>query len=85
MPSGIQETIMSSLFDAEGNRLSSSVRFAFEVAVIRAANPAGYSWVYSPLLAASAHNPLDAIKAEVAALAVPKPAPALEAPASKKK
>lgn len=44
-----------------------SIDFAFDVFVIKAANPAGYSWSLRPLLETSASDPLAAVKLRIAA------------------
>lgn len=41
-----------------------SINFAFEINVIRAKNPQGYSWSFMPLIE-SAGNPLDALVAQL--------------------
>ncbi len=84
--------------DAAGVVTSEAVKsldFAFDIFVIKANNPAGYSWSLRPLLEASASDPLAAIRARIGsalpklALAAPAPAaaqiaaPVAEAPAKK--
>jgi hypothetical protein len=44
-----------------------SLDFAYDVFVIKAANPAGYSWSLRPLLEVAASDPLEAIRARIAA------------------
>lgn len=57
-----------------------SLDFAYDVFVIKANNPAGYSWSLRPLIEASASDPLAAIRARIGAplpkLAIAAPAPA---------
>lgn len=56
-----------------------SVSFAYEVWVVKAANPAGYSWALAPKMKATEADPLSAMRALVAR----EEKPALEAPAKK--
>lgn len=84
LPTGIQELISNALYDAQGERLTDAVQFAFEVSVVKATNAQGYSWAFEPKMQAAPNDPL----AELRALAAPKPAPAIEPPkpeAEKKK
>ncbi len=52
---------------------SGQCKFAYEVSSIRAKNPAGYSWDFTPLVDQEAGNPLDEwIEAVAAVLPAPK-------------
>jgi len=67
--------------DANGVVIREAVKsldFAFDIFVIKANNPAGYSWSIRPLLEAAASDPLAAIRARIAA---PLPKLSLAAPA----
>lgn len=48
-----------------------SARFGFQVAVIPAKNPAGYSWEFQPLIQADGINPLDELVSQVAKIMPP--------------
>lgn len=56
------------------NGEASSVEFAHKVSIERAENPAGYSWILSPLTPPAANDPLNAVLSRItpaAAIAAP--------------
>lgn len=84
------------LKDDKGNDIierkgARGVDIAYDVFVVKADNPAGYSWSLRPLLAPSQSDPLAAIMARIPAftktgeLPAPETKPALEAPKGKGK
>lgn len=53
--------------DKDGKRINGSLQFAFKVAVVRAENPQGYSWEFTPITeVGKAPDPLAQLKASVA-------------------
>ena len=69
--------------DSAGKTITEGVKteFAFVVHVLRANNPAGYEWGFTPLLAPSEADPLEALQAKLAASGALALAPAEAAPA----
>jgi len=57
-----------------GKPKAESVQFAYKVAIIKAANPAGYSWELTPLMDADEADPLAALRTSAMA-ALPKADP----------
>jgi hypothetical protein len=51
----------------KGERVNAQVTFGFEVALIRAKNPQGYSWQLTPLASPRADDPLSKLRAELTA------------------
>ena len=42
------------------------IEFAYEISVLRAANPAGYTWGYRPLIETAEGDPLEKLEAKIA-------------------
>lgn len=78
LPEGMHNMIASRL---EGENPAKSVQFAIEVATIKAQNPAGYTWSFTPKLETSEADPLKALRDAVEAS---KPAQVEHKPATKK-
>lgn len=70
IPDSFHNMISSAMKKAQGDDPNSEMLIAFEVASVRANNPAGYSWQFTPM-AERAENPMDNF---VAAIAAQKPA-----------
>lgn len=71
IPEAFHNMISENLRQAQVNDEGASLNFAFEVASIRANNPAGYSWELTPLIESTAENPIDKLMALIPALAAP--------------
>lgn len=79
LPSGFQsmiEEVIEATND-KGERLNANMSFAFEIAIIRAGNPQGYSWELTPLAEPGEADPLKELRAltnkpAVAQIAAPK-------------
>ena len=66
-------TLLRDEVDGEGAVVRdavSSVRLAYTVSIIKADNPAGYSWKLQPLIEAAANDPLSELRS-----LLPAPAP----------
>lgn len=61
LPSGFGLDIIAALKKED----TSAIRFAFDVGVVRAENPAGYEWTMTPLIAPTEDNPLAILLADV--------------------
>lgn len=95
LPDAFHGMIATPLKAMLANDPNANLRFAFEVVVVRANNPAGYSWEFKPKIEAAAANPLDELFDNLGGvktiagkrtLAVEhKPAPAKETAAASKK
>jgi hypothetical protein len=59
IPDAFHAMIATPLREMIKNDPNATLRFAFEVSVIRAKNAAGYSWDFLPKIDAAAANPLD--------------------------
>jgi hypothetical protein len=59
IPDAFHQMIATPLREMLKNDPNANLRFAFEVSVIRAKNPQGYSWDFRPKIEAAAANPLD--------------------------
>jgi hypothetical protein len=59
IPDAFHNLIAAPLREMLSKDPNSNLRFVFEINVIRANNPAGYSWEFKPKIEASAVNPLD--------------------------
>lgn len=70
LPEGMFNLIASKL---EGENAADSVQFAIEVATVKAANPAGYTWSFTPKLETAAADPLAAMRdaLKIPAIAAP--------------
>lgn len=62
---------------------STAVQFAYDVFIEKADNPAGYGWILKPLIEASGSDPLAALAAKVAPVAIAAPETPVAEPAKK--
>lgn len=69
LPPGVDEMIKGPVSerDANGKRVNESVAFAFNVFLMKAANPAGYSWEFVPVVQQVNDDPLAALRGQIAA------------------
>ena len=80
LQSSATKMITDVLMDAEGNIASGGVKFGFEVAVVKATNPLGYTWSLQPMIKPAADDPLNTLRAQLLSGSVVPAAPALEKP-----
>lgn len=71
IPAAFHNMVAESLKAAKATDPAATLNFAFEVASIRANNPAGYSWEMLPLIENAAENPLDKLVASIPQLTGP--------------
>ncbi len=73
LPGGIHESLTGPFMADDP---VTSLKFALEFEVVKAGNPAGYTWRAKPLIAAAQNDPLASLRDELPALAaLPAPAP----------
>lgn len=71
IPAAFHNMVADSLRAAKANDKAATLSFAFEVASIKAENPAGYSWELLPLIDSAVENPLDKLVSSIPQLAGP--------------
>lgn len=68
VPDAFHNMMASALRKAQATDPNATVKVAFQVNVIKAKNPAGYSWDFMPLTPPDAANPIDELISDVAKL-----------------
>lgn len=80
LPGGIDEIVLTPLREAAEKGEKIAINLAFEMGIMRATNPQGYSWTMRPLLGESAvkpeDDPLSLIRSQVDKARAALPAPA---------
>lgn len=62
LPEGMFQMIAAKL---EGENAADSVQFAIEVATVKAQNPAGYTWAFTPKIAVMEADPLASMREQL--------------------
>jgi hypothetical protein len=70
IPDAFHSMIAKPLRDLLSRDPNAQLRFMFEINVIRANNPAGYSWEFKPKIDAEGKNPLDELFTELGGVKV---------------
>ena len=66
LPCDGNELVAKMLYNEKGERIANAVDIAFDIAVFKASNAAGYSWKLKPLFAPAADNPMERLRARIA-------------------
>ena len=84
LPAGFFELVKDPLLTAQKENADATLDFVFKVEAVKAGNPAGYEWAYTPLMAQTTADPLAHLRGDAQKL-ISAPASQQAAPAQTEK